>query len=146
MKEEKIEVLPFRFDETKKFEQARAIRERVFVIEQKVDERDEFDEYEELSKHYLLIVNDKAVGTARWRQVGNKVKLERFAIDKAYRNKGYGAKLLSKVISDAKTIGKPLYLHAQLKAIPFYSRQGFEKVGDLFLECDIEHYKMVLEV
>ena len=38
---------------------------------------------------------------------------------------------------------KTMYLHAQLKAIPFYERQGFKKVGDLFVECEIEHYKMI---
>lgn len=144
MREEKIKVIPFEYSEADKFALARGIRERVFIVEQEVDERDEFDEYESSSHHYLLLLDGKAIGTARWREIGEKVKLERFAVDKMYRNKGLGEKLLAKVIDDAKEMGKPLYLHAQLKAIPFYERQGFEKVGELFLECDIEHYKMIL--
>jgi predicted GNAT family N-acyltransferase len=40
--------------------------------------------------------------------------------------------------------GIEIYLHAQLPAVAFYARQGFEPVGELFSECDIEHYKMIL--
>ncbi|RZL08444.1 MAG: GNAT family N-acetyltransferase, partial [Hymenobacter sp.] len=28
--------------------------------------------------------------------------------------------------------------------IPLYERTGFQKVGELFEECAIQHYKMVL--
>jgi len=37
-----------------------------------------------------------------------------------------------------------VYLHAQLQAISLYERTGFEKVGEMFEECDIQHYRMVL--
>ena len=88
-------------------------------------------------------MDDKSIGTARWRLINDKVKLERFAILEQYRGKKYGDLLLKKVIEDASKENKVLYLHAQLKAIPFYERRGFQKVGDLFVECEIEHYKMV---
>lgn len=140
-----INVKSFRSSEKSLFSLARKIREKVFIVEQKVDEVDEFDEFEAESLHYLLFVGDKAVGTARWRRVGDKVKLERFAVLKGYRRKSYGDYLLQRVVADAKKEGTPIYLHAQLKAIPFYERRGFKKVGDLFVECEIEHYKMVLE-
>jgi len=51
---------------------------------------------------------------------------------------------LKQVIDDVKEKSNIIYLHAQLKAIPFYERQGFQKVGEQFSECDILHYKMVL--
>ncbi len=141
-----IEIESFTADDREKFDAVRKVRERVFVIEQEVDEREEFDEFELSSTHYMLLHDDKVIGTARWREIGEKVKLERFAVDQPYRNKKYGEQLLSRVIEDASQLGKDLYLHAQLKAIPFYERQGFRKVGDLFLECDIEHYKMILSI
>lgn len=142
---ENLNIISFGFEDQKLFDKAREIRELVFVQEQEVSRDEEFDEFESNSRHYLLSIGDQAIATARWRVIGDKTKLERFAMLKEYRNKGYGDKILEKVIEDALGAGNDLYLHAQLKAIPFYTRRGFEQVGDLFLECDIEHYKMILK-
>lgn len=131
--------------DTELFEKARAIRQVVFIEEQEVDEADEFDEFESLSKHYLVFDGEKAVGTARWRHIGDKIKLERFAVLKEYRDHGYGDQVLTAVLEEVLPLAKPLYLHAQLRAIPFYERRGFKKVGEMFSECDIDHYKMVIE-
>jgi len=127
------------------FAKAREIREKVFIVEQKVDENDEFDEFENLSKHYLIFDEKKAVGTARWRHIGDKVKLERFAVLKEYRGKQIGDQILKAVLDEVLPLKKTIYLHAQLKAIPFYERRGFIKVGEMFSECDIDHYKMIIE-
>ncbi|MFT6165884.1 MAG: putative GNAT family N-acyltransferase [Vicingaceae bacterium] len=138
-----LQIIPFRTGNESLFQQAREIRDVVFIQEQQVEEQDEFDEFEDECEHFLLSFNDKPIGTARWRRVGEKVKLERFAVLKEYRGKKYGEQLLKAVIKSASSEKKTMYLHAQLKAIPFYERQGFKKVGDLFVECEIEHYKMV---
>ena len=127
------------------FQEARNIREIVFVIEQEVAEEEEFDEFEDLSKHFLIFDGNKAIGTARWRHIADKIKLERFAILKENRNLGWGEKILKAVLEEVLPIGKDIYLHAQLRAIPFYERQGFKKVGEMFSECNIDHYKMVIE-
>ena len=118
-----------------------SIRREVFVEGQGVPAEEEYDSYDSTAQHYMLLVNGEMVGTARWRFTDNGIKLERFAVLDSYRNKGLGSKLLKKVLMDLPT-GQKVYLHAQLKAVPLYERQGFKKVGDLFLECDIEHYKM----
>lgn len=138
-----LEVIKFKTEDREKFLEARKVREIVFIQEQKVEERDEFDEFENESNHFLLRLNGKTIGTARWRHSDEKIKLERFAVLKEERGKKYGDVLLDSVIKDAISTRKPMYLHAQLKAIPFYERRGFKKEGKLFVECDIEHYKMV---
>tara|TARA_B110000503_G_C7151885_1_gene415584 strand:+ start:1263 stop:1691 length:429 start_codon:yes stop_codon:yes gene_type:complete len=138
-----LQIIPFKTGNESLFQKAREIRDLVFIQEQQVEEQDEFDEFEDECEHFLLSLNDKPIGTARWRRVGEKVKLERFAVIKEYRGKKYGDQLLQAVINSAAVENKPMYLHAQLNAIPFYERQGFKKVGDLFVECEIEHYKMV---
>ncbi|WP_192345989.1 GNAT family N-acetyltransferase [Algoriphagus sp. Y33] len=124
------------------------IREQVFVIEQEVDPKEEYDEFESISKHFLACLDDKPVGTARWRITSNGVKLERFAVMKDARGKGVGQALVAAVLSDIKenpdTQGRKKYLHAQLTAVPLYSKFGFEKEGDMFEECNILHYKMQL--
>ncbi len=121
------------------------IRNEVFVHEQQVSREEEFDEFEDTSVHYLGTVDDTPAGTARWRITPQGIKLERFAVLGSMRNTGIGSMILKKVLADVQTIGLPIYLNAQIKAIPFYERQGFKKVGELFVEANIDHFKMVLD-
>lgn len=128
--------------------EAFAIRKQVFVLEQKVDPSDEYDEFEGTSVHFLAQLDGEAVGTARWRFTTNGVKLERFAVLKSARGIGVGQALVSLVLddikSDKRTEGKLKYLHAQLEAVPLYTKFGFKKVGEMFEECNILHYQMEL--
>lgn len=125
-----------------------SIREKVFVVEQKVDAKDEYDEFEEISTHFLAILDDIPVGTARWRFTDKGIKLERFAVLQEARGKGVGQALVREVLNDINSVsaskGKMKYLHAQLTAVPLYSKFGFEKEGEIFEECNIQHYKMSL--
>ena len=123
-----------------------AIREKVFVEEQKVPTDAEYDEHEDVARHYLARYNGVPCGAARWRKTSNGVKLERFAVLPEYRNKAVGTEILKQVLQDVEGTypNAEIYLHAQLPAVPFYARQGFAPVGEKFSECDIEHYKMIL--
>src|SRR5206468_3905805 len=120
---------------------------KVFVDEQNVPETEEYDEYEQTSRHYLAASDGVPAGVARWRETEKGVKLERFAVLEQFRNKEVGSHILKQVLKDVKAAfpDKEVYLHAQLKAIPFYDRHGFRKVGEQFSECDIEHFKMIFQ-
>ena len=124
------------------------IREQVFVVEQGVDAGDEYDEFENQCSHFLASLDNKPVGTARWRFTPKGIKLERFAVLEEARGKGVGQALVAAVLKDIneyeESTGKLKYLHAQLSAVPLYSKFGFNKVGDIFEECNIMHYKMQL--
>jgi predicted GNAT family N-acyltransferase len=128
--------------------QAFEIREKVFVEEQKVPKEEEIDDFEVQSHHFLAIYNSIPCGAARWRITAHGIKLERFAVLKEYRNRGIGSALVEEVLADIQktpdTSGKTIYLHAQLGAVDLYLKFGFSKVGDIFEECAIKHYKMVL--
>jgi predicted GNAT family N-acyltransferase len=50
--------------------------------------------------------------------------------------------MLEDILEDIIPLGKEIYLHSQLKAIPFYERQGFTIEGEMFVEAEIEHYTM----
>lgn len=119
-----------------------SVRRSVFVEEQNVLPDEEF-EFEDESVHFLLFYQEVPVATARWRVIENSIKLERFAVLKNYRNLGLGSIILQTVLNDLKGRPEPIYLHSQLKALPFYERAGFVRKGDIFSECDILHYKMV---
>ncbi len=120
------------------------VRLEVFVNEQKVDEDDELDEFEDTSTHFALKEGDKVVGTSRWRKTEKGYKLERFAILKEYRGKGYGADILQTTLDDVLKVRKDeyIYLNAQTYALGFYGKLGFEAKGEEFDECGIMHYEM----
>ncbi len=122
------------------------IRNKVFVEEQNVPSEEEYDEFENTSKHFLAYYDAHPVGTARWRTIGNSAKMERFAILAEYRSKKIGSAMVETVLNDiTKQFGreKQIYLNAQLTAMGLYSKFGFKQVGEMFLECDIKHFKMV---
>jgi predicted GNAT family N-acyltransferase len=137
-----LTTISFSFFDKKYSDIAFEIRRKVFVVEQQVDEREEYDEFEPTSIHYLVFVNEIPVGTARWRITENGIKLERFAVLKEYRNAKAGSAVLRKVLEDVKPLGKKIYLNAQVPAMKFYEREGFVSEGDMFLECNIKHFKM----
>ena len=121
--------------------QAFAIRRMVFVEELGVDATLEYD-HEEQASHYLLMLADKPIATARWRETEKGIKLERFAVLPGFRNRGIGEIILKDVLKEVIPLGKTIYLHAQLKAVTFYERNGFIPVGELFTEAGLDHFMM----
>ena len=122
------------------------IRQRVFVNEQGVPEAIVHEDAER-SAYYFVAIDEEgnALGTARWRKTAQGVKLERFAVLPAHRNKGLGADLLRSILVDIKSkfgSGVLVYLNAQLEAITLYADQGFLLVGQTFIEADITHQRM----
>ena len=138
-----MKIVSFDFNDKEQAEAAFAIRQKVFVEEQKVSREEEYDEHESTANHYLVYVDDKPVATARWRFTDKGIKLERFSVLSEYRNQGVGSALINHILSVVKSYEKLIYLHAQVAAMNVYSRNGFEAVGELFYEANIPHYKMI---
>jgi predicted GNAT family N-acyltransferase len=126
---------------------AHSIRYEVFVIGQHVPAEAEIDQYEDECTHFLARANGTPCGAARWRITQNGVKLERFAVLEAYRSMGIGSALVEAVLRDIETkpetADKTQYLHAQISAMPLYQKFGFRKEGEMFQECDIDHFTMI---
>ncbi|MEJ8803446.1 GNAT family N-acetyltransferase [Pontibacter sp. H249] len=136
-----------RVDNSEDLKAAHRVREQVFVLEQNVPREAECDQYEETARHYLAMYDGVPCGAARWRETAEGIKLERFAVLQAYRNKKIGAHVLKAVLDDvlAAHPDKKIYLNAQLPAVNFYLQHGFVTEGEMFSECDINHYKMVFK-
>lgn len=124
-------------------QKAFAIRIKVFVEEQGVDQRLEY-EHEDESTHFLALVEGIPAGTARWRETENGYKLERFAVLSQYRSSGVGAALVKAVVQDVLPTDKMIYLNAQTQVVDFYARYGFEPFGKEFEEAGIMHCEMRL--
>ena len=137
-----IKVIKFTTKEKQLFEEACKIRTTVFVEEQKVTPEEEFDGLDVEAVQYLVYYNEEFAGTGRRRITKDGHKLERFAVYKNFRGKQIGANLLEAMMKDILPTEKKIYLNAQVSAQNFYAKYGFEKDGEMFIEANIQHYKM----
>ncbi|WP_432708667.1 GNAT family N-acetyltransferase [Pedobacter sp.] len=119
-----------------------AIRKIVFVEEQSCPPELEF-ENEEVSTHFLALLDNVPCGACRWRKTEYGYKLERFAVLKEYRGRGVGMAMVAAALDDLPPDADYIYLHAQLDAMSLYGKFGFKPVGEQFEEAGIQHYKMV---
>ncbi|BDU16279.1 GNAT family N-acetyltransferase [Lysobacter auxotrophicus] len=129
------------------FEQAaaelRAVRDAVFVQEQGVPVEIERDALDPLSRHVLARDADgRPIGTGRLtpdRRIG------RMAVLPQWRNRRVGEALLKALLAQAQALRwNEVTLHAQVKAMAFYARQGFLPYGGRFVEAGLDHQSMRL--
>lgn len=126
-----------------------ALRIEVFVKEQKVPMELEFDEKDnsENTVHVGFFDNNKLIGVARLIDLDKDViHIGRVVIDKEYRGKGIGRKLIVGCETTAKNILKrevTVELSAQIQAEKFYESLGYNRVNDkIYLDAGIEHVDM----
>ena len=126
-----------------------ALRIKVFVKEQNVPIELELDEkdYSENTVHIGYFNDDKLIGVARLIDMDKDViHIGRVVIDKEYRGKGIGRKLIVGCETTAKNILKrevTIELSAQIQAEKFYESLGYNRVNDkIYLDAGIEHVDM----
>lgn len=118
----------------------RAIREQVFVREQSVPLELEWDEFDVVSRHVLAEAQGQAIGTGRLLPDGH---IGRMAVLAGWRGAGVGSALLRTLLGMARDAGhRRALLSAQVGAMPFYSRFGFQPEGAEFLDAGIAHVAM----
>jgi len=127
-----------------------AIREKVFMDEQNVDPAIERDGLDDQCIHYIAEIGGEAVGTARARMLGDKVKIERVAVSRTARGTGTGAALMRFLMADlgadARAAGRHFFLSSQCQAIPFYERLGFAVCSEEYPDAGIPHCDMRAEI
>ena len=100
----------------------------------------------EKEMHDFLIgaFEDKLIGCCMLTKKGNAIlQLRQMVVDDAYQNKGVGAAIIAFAEAIAKENGfQKMMLHARDSAMGFYSKYGYEIVGDEFLEVGLRHFLM----
>ena len=119
------------------------IRRIVFVKEQHVSPKMEFEGLDAGATHIIVLHGSKPIGCARIRFLGVKAKLERIALLKAYREKGIGTRLVNYLLRYCRRKNaRHAVMHAQTHAMKFYQRHGFSTAGKPFNEAGIRHIQM----
>lgn len=130
--------------EEKLIQQARLVRETVFIEEQGIDPAIEYDTLDPVCIHFVGTVDDAPVTTARLRPINEGTgKVERVATTEPNRGNGYAKEMMLEVERVAKEKGlRELKLGAQLTALSFYEQLGYEAFGDEFIDANIPHRMM----
>lgn len=125
------------------------IRKVVFVEEQQVPLDEELDDLDEVTTHFLATAEpgqppEQALGTARlWITPDGDAKAQRVAVLQTGRIRGVGRALMVALEAEAQRLGHPrVILGAQLSAVPFYERLGYEAYGPEFDDAGIPHRMM----
>jgi predicted GNAT family N-acyltransferase len=123
---------------------AQKIRELVFIQEQDIPENEEWDDLDSVSLHFIVWDDTTVIATARLLPNNS---IGRVAVLKSHRGLGIGFKLMQEIILVARQEQRKfLELSAQVHAISFYEKLGFQCEGHEYLDCGIPHITMKMEM
>ena len=124
-------------------EQALALREQVFCVEQGVELAADRDGLDERAIQIVAVAEDRVVGTCRVLVDGEIGRLGRMAVAAPARGGGLGAAILAAAERSAKDAGARLMrLHAQRYVEDMYAAAGYSPYGEPFVEEGIPHVSM----
>lgn len=120
------------------------VRMKVFVEEQGVPRHLELDEFDQEAVHFILQKDNEVIGAARLREIEPGFgKIERVCILKEFRGLNLGASIMKFIEEYAANHNwHKLKLNAQVYAIPFYEKLGYEVTSPEFLDAYIPHRAM----
>lgn len=118
------------------------IRMRVFVLEQEIPMEDEFDDNDGENTVYVVIYDgNKPVATGRYLLIddGTTLRPTRIATLPEYRGQQLGTQIINALEDYAKTQGiKKSVIHADLRAVPFYQKLGYEIFSEVYQEDGVD--------
>lgn len=125
------------------------IRKVVFIEEQAVPPEIEIDDLEADCIH-IVGYDEEGIpqATARlYPLAAGKYKVQRVAVRKEGRSKGYGRELMLEVERMARSLGAhSLKLGAQNHALPFYEKLGYHIISGEYEDAGIPHHDVTKEL
>ena len=136
-----MDVRPVR--DRRELEEALALREQVFCVEQGVELHADRDGLDDEAIQIVALEDDRVIGTCRVLVDAEVGRLGRMAVAEGYRGRGVGAAILSAAERSAADAGAHLMrLHAQRYVEHMYAAAGYEPRGRPFVEEGIPHVSM----
>ena len=120
------------------------VRQEVFIDEQRVPDELEWEAIDAACRWFVAESYAGIIGIARLLPDGH---FGRMAVRLAWRRRGIGSGLLNAAMQAALESGlNRVVLSAQVHAIPFYARAGFQVQGPEYLDAGIPHRTMIREL
>ena len=138
-----VEVVIKTFDELTRMElyELMVLRNRVFVVGQKITAEAEVDGLDPQCHHVLMRLDGELVGTARLFWDEDPIKVGRICVDTSTQRRGLGTEMMKAV---QEYLGRrPAAMHAQQYLEKWYESLGWQRRGEVFEEAEIPHVKMV---
>lgn len=126
------------------------LRNEVFAVEQHCVYQDA-DNKDQPSWHFMGWLEDKLVAYTRLLPPGLAYKepsIGRVVTSPSTRGSGIGRELMKRSIEEVYILygTLPIKIGAQLYLLNFYSSFGFQQTSTIYLEDNIEHVEMVLQL
>jgi predicted GNAT family N-acyltransferase len=136
-----VEVRPAR--DRSEVDQALALRERVFCVEQGVALEADQDGLDDLAIQVVAVDAGRVIGTCRVLVESGIGRLGRMAVEAGSRGGGLGAAILAAAEQSARDAGaRQMRLHAQRYVEDLYAAAGYAPYGEPFVEEGIPHVAM----
>lgn len=123
------------------------IRDEVFGDEQGFQE--EYDEIDNRAQHVVIYEEDIPIATCRFylSDEADGYAIGRIAVRKEHRGKHLGNQLMAIAEDEIKKLGgKTVSLSAQVQAQGFYEKCGYKAVGNVYLDENCEHVRMLKDL
>ncbi|MDK2807642.1 MAG: hypothetical protein PWP24_375 [Clostridiales bacterium] len=121
--------------------EAFSIRRKVFVEEEGMEEKEEFDGFDEMCVHAVISVEGKNLGTGRILYDGDEFEIGHICILREERRKLYGDFLVRMLIDKAFLSGaSEVVVYTPNRFVPFYQKIGF------FVECEEVNHKVKMKL
>lgn len=135
-------------EETRDIALCRDLRRQVFTLEQGISQTDEWDEYDEVARHFVALESGYPVGTARVVISGSSAKIGRVCVLITARRRGIATILIRAVIDRLRHLGgiAQATLGAQISAQGLYEALEFRPEGPIFDDVGIPHQEMLLDL
>ncbi len=131
--------------QSKEYQQLLELRNKILRIPLGMNIKNDplHEEVEDI--HIGYFKNHKVIGGLILRDVGNQTfKIRQVVVSNDFQKKGIGQKMISFSEQYALRNGfNQIELNARNVAVPFYEKLGYQKVGTVFFEVNLPHYKMI---
>jgi ElaA protein len=125
------------------------LRVDIFVVEQNCP-YPEIDGKDPKSLHLMYKEKDEIVAYARLLPPGisfDEASIGRVVTKESHRGNGLGHALMKQAVNHSITeYNQPIKIGAQAHLEKYYNATGFVKVSDVYLEDDIPHIDMLLDI